>query len=92
MSEDILHRLRATNPNPFIQFTPKVYNEALVSIEDICLAIANKALVQLGMAAPNRSSNDLFDRDLQRETHFIDVDELDTFIQTNLLKLIPEQH
>ena len=90
MSEDILHRLRATNQNPDIQFTPNVYNEALVSIEDICLAIANKALVQLGMAAPNRSANDLFDRDLQRETHF-DVDELATFLQTNLPKLIPEQ-
>ena len=90
MSEDILHRLRATNQNPDIQFTPNVYNEALVSIEDICLAIANKALVQLGMAAPNRSANDLFDRDLQRETHF-DVDELATFLQTNLPKLVPEQ-
>ena len=43
------------------------------------------------MAARNRSSNDLFDRDMQRETHFIDVDELDIFIQINLLKLIPEQ-
>ena len=90
MSEDILHRLHATNQNPDIQFTPNVYNEALVSIEDICLAIANKALVQLGMAVPNRSAHDLFDRDLQRETHF-DVDELCTFVQTNLLKLVPEQ-
>ena len=90
MSEDILHRLRSTNQNPAIQFPPKVYNEELVSIEDICLAIANKALVQLGMPAPNRSANDLFDRDLQRETHF-DADELGTFVQTNLPKLVPEQ-
>ncbi|KAJ8884551.1 hypothetical protein PR048_016408 [Dryococelus australis] len=75
MSEDILHRLRATNQNPDIQFASNVYNEALVLTEDICLAIANKAPVQLGMAAPNRSANELFDRDWQRETHF-DVDEL----------------
>jgi len=59
----------------------------LISIEDICLAIANKALVQLGMPASIRSANNLFDRDLQRETHF-DVDELSTFVQTNLPKLI----
>ncbi|GFX61047.1 uncharacterized protein LOC104236095 [Trichonephila clavipes] len=37
MSEDILHRLRAANQNPDIQFTPNVYNEALILIEDICL-------------------------------------------------------
>ncbi|GFY31475.1 ATP-dependent DNA helicase [Trichonephila clavipes] len=29
ISEDILHRLRAANQNPDIQFTPNVYNEAL---------------------------------------------------------------
>ncbi|XP_067125076.1 ATP-dependent DNA helicase pif1-like [Centruroides vittatus] len=90
MSEDILHRLRATNQNPDMQFTPHVYNEALVSIEDKCLAIANKGLGQLGMCAPNRSVNDAYDRDLQHETHF-DVDDLGTFVETNLPKLVSEQ-
>ncbi|GFV16612.1 ATP-dependent DNA helicase [Trichonephila clavipes] len=90
MSEDILHRLRATNQNPDIQFTPNVYNEALILIEDICLTIANKALGQLGMPASNRPENNLFDRDLQRETHY-DSDELGTFIRTNLPQLILEQ-
>ncbi|GFU23539.1 ATP-dependent DNA helicase [Trichonephila clavipes] len=52
MSEDILHRFRrAANQKSDIQFTPNVYNEALILIEDICLTIANKALVQLGMPA-----------------------------------------
>ncbi|GFT79634.1 ATP-dependent DNA helicase [Trichonephila clavipes] len=35
MSDDILHRLRAANQNPDIQFTPNVYNEALIFIEDM---------------------------------------------------------
>ncbi|GFW18545.1 ATP-dependent DNA helicase [Trichonephila clavipes] len=90
MSEDILHRLRAENQNPDIQFTPNVYNEALILIEDICLTIANKALVQLGMPASNRPANNLFDRDLQRETHY-DSDELGKFVRTNLPQLILEQ-
>ncbi|GFW54464.1 ATP-dependent DNA helicase [Trichonephila clavipes] len=90
MSEDILHRLRASNQNPDIQFTPIVYNEALILIEDICLTIANKALVQLGMPASNRPANNLFDRDLQRETHY-NFDELGTFVRTNLPHLILEQ-
>ncbi|GFX64975.1 ATP-dependent DNA helicase [Trichonephila clavipes] len=90
MSEDILHRLRATNQNPDIQFTPNVYNEVLILIEDICLTIANKALVQLGMPASNRPANNLFDGDLQRETHY-DSDELGTFVRTKLPQLILEQ-
>ncbi|GFX28003.1 ATP-dependent DNA helicase [Trichonephila clavipes] len=90
MSEDILHRLCAANQNPDIQFTPNVHNEALILIEHICLTIANKALVQLGMPSSNRPANNLFDRDLQRETHY-DSDELGTFIRTNLPQLILEQ-
>ncbi|GFT18965.1 ATP-dependent DNA helicase, partial [Trichonephila clavipes] len=90
MSEDILHRLCAANQNPDIQFTLNVYNEALILIEDICLTIANKALMQLGMPASNRPANNLFDRDLQRETHY-DYDELGTFVRTNLPQLILEQ-
>ncbi|GFV54536.1 ATP-dependent DNA helicase [Trichonephila clavipes] len=59
------------------------YNEALTLIEDICLTIANKALLQLGMPASNRPANNLFDRDLQRKTHY-DSDELGTFVRTKL--------
>ncbi|XP_059169815.1 uncharacterized protein LOC131951424 [Physella acuta] len=88
MSEDILRRLQSTNPS--MQFTPIVYNEALLSIEDICLPIANKTLVQLGMCAPNRSGNNSYDRDLQRENDF-DVNDLGAFVERNLLKLVPEQ-
>ena len=65
---------------------PNVYNEALVSIEDICLTIANKALVQLGMAASNRPTNNLFNR-----VTFFDVDNLSTFDQRNLPILVGEQ-
>lgn len=65
MSEDILHRLCSANQNPGIQFTPNVYNKALILIEDICLVIASKVLLPLGMLAPDRPANDLFDRDLQ---------------------------
>ncbi|GFU25446.1 ATP-dependent DNA helicase [Trichonephila clavipes] len=42
------------------------------------------------MPASNRPANNLFDRDLQRETHY-DSDELGTFVRTNLPQLILEQ-
>jgi len=90
MSEDFLQRLRTSNQIPDIQFLPIVYNEALVEIEDMCLEIVNKALVQLGLPSPNRAINSRFDRDLQRETQFDDA-ELGKFVQTNLPKLVTEQ-
>ncbi|GFU70836.1 ATP-dependent DNA helicase [Trichonephila clavipes] len=67
-----------------------IYNEALILIEDICLTIANKSLTELGMIDPNKSGNDIFDRDIHRETHF-DVNELQTFVRINLPKLVLEQ-
>ncbi|GIY48406.1 ATP-dependent DNA helicase [Caerostris extrusa] len=89
MSEDILHLLLATNKNPEMHFTPNVYNEAFFFIEGMCLAIANKELVQLNDYTKS-ISNGLFDSNLKLETHF-DVEELDTFVQTNLPKLVQEQ-
>lgn len=79
MSQDILHRLCGTSRNPDIQFTPNMCNEALV--------VANKALVQLEMVAPNRSAYDFFDRDLQREMHF-DVDVLSIQLRTKAVDCI----
>ncbi|GFX85927.1 ATP-dependent DNA helicase [Trichonephila clavipes] len=90
LSEDILHRIRRINVNPNIQFTSNIYNEVLILIEDICLTIANKSLAESGMIVPNKSGNDIFDRDIHRETHF-DVNELQTFVRTKLPKLVLEQ-
>lgn len=85
MVKDILRHLRTTNPD--MKFTPIVYNEAIVSIKDICLAIANKRLVQLRMCAPNLFTNVDYDRDLQRITDF-DVDDLSIFVEISLSKLV----
>ncbi|KII66105.1 ATP-dependent DNA helicase pif1 [Thelohanellus kitauei] len=90
MSEDIQQRLCVTNQNQDIHFTSSMYNDALVSIEDTCLAIANKTLVQLEMICPNRCANDMFDRDLKREIQFA-VNSLGKLVQINLPKLNPEQ-
>lgn len=90
MSEDFLHRLRTSHRNLEIQFTPAVYNEALIHIEDICLTIVNKTLIQLGMVAPDRSGNDGLNSDLQRGYQF-DANSLNTFVQLNHPKLLPQQ-
>lgn len=66
MSEDILHRLRTMHQNADLNFTPAIYNESLVLIEDIFPLIANEALANLGIPAPNRAASDLFNHDMQR--------------------------
>ena len=43
-----------------------MYNEALISIEDICFMIY-KVLSQLGIPAPNRQMHDAFNQELQCE-------------------------
>lgn len=83
MTDDILHRMRRTRNDPDMLLTLEMYNEALVLIEDTCLMIANKALAQLGMPAPDRPMHDIFNRDLHREQQF-DHNQLRTFIQTNI--------
>lgn len=50
-----------------------MYNETLIAIEDLCFAIANKALGQLGLQSPDRPMNDLF--------------EFQTFVNMNFPKL-----
>lgn len=90
MTEDILHRLRANSSNQELQITLEMYNEALIMIEDNCLSIANKALVQLGMLSPNRQMQDIFNRDMQREQCY-NRDALNLFVQSNVQKLHQQQ-
>lgn len=90
MSEDILHRLRVTSTNNELPFSPEIFNEALILLEDKCLSIINKTLSQLGLPAPERSGNDLFDRDLLRERQY-NIDELQTFVENQTPLLVAEQ-
>jgi len=75
--EDILHRLRIQTNNPDIQITDEIYNEGLILVEDQCLTIASKLLIEVGMIAPNRSMHDAFNQELNRELQY-NVDTLHT--------------
>ncbi|GFV90791.1 ATP-dependent DNA helicase [Trichonephila clavipes] len=56
-----------------MEFTEGIYNETLINVEDKCLTIANKVLIQVGMPAPTRAEIGLFDVDLRRGTFFLDA-------------------
>ncbi|XP_069968648.1 uncharacterized protein [Bactrocera oleae] len=88
--EDILHRLRIQTNNPDIQITDQIYNEGLKLIEDQCLTIANKLLIEVGMIAPNRSMHDAFNQELNRELQY-NVDTLQEFVRNNVPLLNEQQ-
>ena len=90
MAKDILQRVRLEIADMTMEFTEGIYNEALINIENKCLAIANKGLSQLGMPTPTRAATASFDVDLSRE-HSYNTGNLQSYIQSNIPKLVREQ-
>jgi hypothetical protein len=54
-----------------LQINEEIYNEALNLIEDVCLMLKNKGLIQLGMTTPYRPMHDAFNQELRSETQYI---------------------
>lgn len=90
MAEDILHRVRTTTANPELEFNADIYNEALISIEDLCLMMSGKMLHELGMPEPNRPMHGAFNREFERERQY-DRDALSQSVRTNLPLLNQQQ-
>lgn len=91
MKEDILHKLAIiVSNNNSVEYSDIIFNKALIKIEDICLTINNKALIQLGIITPQRPKNYLNDRDLVREQQF-NANNLGTFVEANEQVLCAEQ-
>lgn len=67
MTDDILHQHRTRWNDRTITFSDAMYNEALIAIEDLCIAIANLPLSHYGMDSPNRSASDLMNTEMNRE-------------------------
>lgn len=67
-----------------------VFNETLILLEDICLEMVGKLLIQLGLPAPNRHSSDPINSEITREMRY-DIHELNHFVSTNIPKLIDDQ-
>lgn len=69
--------------NPNIQISEEIYNEALISIENMCLMMSNKLLIQLGLTAVNRPMHGSFNPEVHREKLY-DLNTLKELIQINL--------
>ncbi|XP_040197569.1 uncharacterized protein LOC120930449 [Rana temporaria] len=79
LSEDILAKTRRENPTLEITFCPEIFNRALIILENKCIAMINKTLVQLGLQAPVRDQQDVLNSDYMREKNY-NMEELRAYV------------
>jgi len=70
MADDNLHRVHTKTSNFDLEINDEMRNEALVLIEDMCVLVCGSILTKFGIPAPNRSTHDAFNRELQREKDY----------------------
>jgi hypothetical protein len=90
MCDDILFNIRNRTGNLNLQISEEIYDQALISIEDMCLMMSNKLLYRLRMAVPNRPMHNAFHHESQCEKLY-DLNILKESIQINLSLLNEEQ-
>ncbi|XP_075451755.1 uncharacterized protein LOC142492724 [Ascaphus truei] len=90
MSEDILAKAQTDNPTLHLHFSPEIYNEVLILLEDKCLAINNKTLLQLGVQSPERHHRDILNSDIMRERNY-NIIHLKNYVASKKPMLIPQQ-
>ncbi|XP_067134561.1 uncharacterized protein [Centruroides vittatus] len=82
MSDDIPYQIRQAHPELATEFNDDIFNEALIRLEDKCLAIKNQTLVQLGMPAPRKGAFSVLNFEITREKSY-SIDELLQYIAHN---------
>ncbi|XP_057340808.1 uncharacterized protein LOC130677904 isoform X2 [Microplitis mediator] len=90
MTDDILYRHRTRCNDLTISFSDAMYNEALIAIEDLCIAIANLPISHFGMSSPNRSASDLLNTDMNRELQY-DTVQMANIVSRNVPLLNDKQ-
>ncbi|CAF2129886.1 unnamed protein product [Rotaria magnacalcarata] len=73
-----------------LDYTPDMFNQALIIIERKVLEMGGKELEKLELPTPQRNSGDRLNSTMLRETSY-DVKELDAYITANEPLLVPDQ-
>ena len=90
LTEDILIQARRQNPGMTLDYTPDMFNQTLIILEDKALGMAGKELKQLGLPTPQRTLGDRLSREMLRETSY-DLNDLKTYVSTNEPLLVMDQ-
>lgn len=64
LSEDVLYSLQRQNSGLQLNFSPEVFNQCLVLLEDKVLAMVGKTLQQLELTAPQRGEPERLAREM----------------------------
>ncbi|GFY68959.1 ATP-dependent DNA helicase [Trichonephila inaurata madagascariensis] len=88
LSEDILHQVRTQQRNMDLEISTKIFNEALIIIEDKVRSLGGSNLKSIELPQPYRDSNTI--DDVIRERTY-NVRELRKFLDDNEDKLLPDQ-
>ena len=89
-TEDILLQARRRNPGMNLDYTPDMFNQTLIILEDKALGMAGKDLKKLGLPTPQRNQGDRLSREMLRETGY-NVDELRKYVLENEPLLVTYQ-
>jgi hypothetical protein len=90
MAEDFLHQQRQVARNPGLEFNDKVYNLALVTIEDLVYNMGGNPLGSYGLPAPRRDSLHPLQTEMVRETSY-SLDSFRKYVEENEPKLLNKQ-
>ena len=90
LTEDILMEASRQNPDLALTYTPEMFNQALILLENKVLEMVGKNLLQLGLPNPQRNRGDRLGREMLRETNY-DMKQLDEFVLSNELLLVKDQ-
>ena len=90
LTEDILRNARRQNPGMNLDYTPDIFNEVLIILEDKVLEMGGKVFEKLERPIPQRNLGDRLNSAMLRETSY-DVNELDAYVTANEPLLIPDQ-
>lgn len=85
LSEDVLMNVRRSIPTVQITYNTDIFNKALIMLEDKCVAMANKTLLQHGLPAPIRNEERMIDADYIRETAYNIIDLTDYVVEKESL-------
>lgn len=92
MTEDILHRARQETQTFHVGFTPAMYNQALIYLEDKVITMVGKSLTQLqsGLPLPHRSVDSPLTWDMFHATNY-NPEQLAKEVLETLPLLSPDQ-
>ena len=79
LTEDILIQTRRRNPGMTLDYTPDMFNQTLIILEDKALGMVGKDLKQLGLPTPERTHRDSLGREISRETSY-NLNELKEYV------------